>query len=541
MLKTRLSGTCLRLFTLAVTFCLLAGASVFPAAAEGEATPISTPEELFAIRSDPDGDYVLTADLDLAGYDHVPFPFSGTLDGDGHLLVNLTVTSPGEERGITFDGNDIEYDTAFAGLFSSMTEAEVRDLTFVNPKILLETEENCFAGCLAGAMENSSVRNVQVENGYVSLTQSGYNSGTAGLVGFGSGSFAHCGFEGTLIFADTNREENCESFLGGICATGKVDVTDCTVTLDAYASVCGYAHSGGLVGMFYDPDWLYTGTCGDNTVSGRILFYEYNPTDRRAYCSAFVGENLGTMNFYGNRDTDYKGVESEDTDGLLLPVRHEADAYTANTVAPSCTACGYTEYTCTLPECGCSYRDGYTLPVHTPGEPEILLEPTYEKEGLAHISCALCGAFLSREVLPVHVRGDWMLVQAPDYETEGTMCLYCAECGVILETQTVARLIPAESCTLSETELSLRYRGTAGLTASLSPENTANPSLVWRSSDPSVVTVDRNGNLTGTGRGTAVITCTSGDGMAEDTCTVTVALTWWQWIIQTVLLGFLWY
>jgi len=540
MLKSLNFHRFVRIISLAAALCLAAGLLPLPAAAQGTKT-ISTPEELFAIREDPDGDYVLTADLDLSGYDHVPFPFSGTLDGAGHMILNLTVTAPCEETGITFDGNDIEYDTVFAGLFSVMTEAEVQDLILLNPRIIIDTEENCFAGCLAGSMENSTVRNVQVENAWVQLTQTAYNSGTAGLVGFGSGSFDACGFEGTLIFSDTNREENCESFLGGICATGMVDVTNCVVTLDAYASVCGYAHSGGLVGMFYDPEWSYTGTCTDNTVAGRILFYEYNPTDRRAYCEPYIGEELGSVDRHGNSSWDYQGVETDETDGILLPVTHDAAAYTAAVTAPTCTSYGYTEYICTDPECGCSYRDLYTLPVHTPGEPEILLAPTMEKAGLAHIYCADCGKLLLRETLPVHVAGDWMMVKAPSYEETGSMCLYCADCGAILETQIVERLTGAESCTLSETALTLRCKSTRTLTAELQPEDIADPSLRWHSSDPSVASVTADGTVTALGRGTAVITCTSGDGLAEATCTVTVIYAWWQWIIHTILFGFLWY
>ncbi len=530
-----------RLFALLLVFLLLGSAAVFPVSAANDPVSITTAEEFLAITDAPDGDYVLAADLDFAGIEYVPFPFSGTFDGNGHLLLNLTVDSPAEETGITYDGNDIEYETVFGGLFSVLTEAEIHDLTLVNPRIVIDTEENCFIGSLAGTMENSVIRDVQVINGYISLTQTAYNSGTAGLVGFGSGSFQDCSFEGTLIFADTNREENCESFLGGICATGMVDVTGCTVTLDAYASVCGYAHSGGLVGMFYDPEWLYTGTYTENTVSGRILFYEYNPTDRRAYCEAFVGEELGSVELSDNTDTDYHSEETDETDGILLPETHAPAEYTAEVISPTCTECGYTEYTCTADGCGYTYRDDYTLPAHVPGEAEIMLEATETEEGLAHISCSICGEFLSRETLPVHVRGDWMMVEAPSFESEGTMCLYCAECGMVMETQTVAALAYVESCTIDPKEITLRYRKSGKLTAEISPEYAAIPTVSWSSSDPSVVTVDENGVLTPVGRGTATVTCASDDGAAEDTCTVTVKFAWWQWIIWTILFGFLWY
>ena len=538
MQKTMFHTGFFRIFAFLLAVLAVLTTVALPAQAD-EAVSISTVEELLAMADAPEKDYVLAADLDLSGIDHVPFPFAGNFDGGGHMLLNLTVNAPAEEKGVTFDGNDIDYDTVFAGLFSTLTEATVTDLVLVNPRLEIDTAENCFAGCLAGFMENSVITGVNVVNGYVSLTQSAYNSGTAGLVGFGSGQFSDCGFSGTLIFSDTNREENCESFLGGICATGMVDVTGCTVELDAYASVCGYAHSGGLVGMFYDPEWLYTGTCTGNTVSGRILFYEYNPYDRRAYCEAFIGEELGSVELYDNNDEGYSGVESEETDGLLLPENHSGAEYTAEIVPPTCTECGYTEYTCE--DCGYVYRDEYTLPAHVPGEPQTVIEATLEEEGVQEIYCSLCATLLSREAVPAHVEGNWMMLEAPGYDTEGVMCLLCADCGEVLETQTVAPLIAAESITLDRREITLRYKGTDTLQAELLPANTAIPTVTWTTSDAAVVTVDADGNLTAGTPGTAVITCASDDGMTESTCTVTVRYTWWQWIIRTVLFGFLWY
>ena len=69
-------------------------------------------EQLNLIRENLGGHYILTADIDLAGYDNwepigtfqslsdapedaeVPHPdyaFTGTFDGDGHIISNLTV------------------------------------------------------------------------------------------------------------------------------------------------------------------------------------------------------------------------------------------------------------------------------------------------------------------------------------------------------------------------------------------------------------------------------------------------------------------
>ncbi len=68
--------------------------------------------------------------------------------------------------------------------------------------------------------------------------------------------------------------------------------------------------------------------------------------------------------------------------------------------------------------------------------------------------------------------------------------------------------------------------------------------IVYESSDVSVATVDKDGNVTATGTGEAEITVTVTDeygNVVEDICTVTVSYTWWQWLIVIFLFGWIWY
>lgn len=66
----------------------------------------------------------------------------------------------------------------------------------------------------------------------------------------------------------------------------------------------------------------------------------------------------------------------------------------------------------------------------------------------------------------------------------------------------------------------------------------------FSSSDAAVVTVNEEGIITATGRGTAIITCTAIDNQVENAqinITINVKFTILQWIIWIFLLGFLWY
>ena len=83
-----------------------------------------------------------------------------------------------------------------------------------------------------------------------------------------------------------------------------------------------------------------------------------------------------------------------------------------------------------------------------------------------------------------------------------------------------------QSITLSADTLHIFTNGTyqsMQLTAFVSPENAANPAVVWSSSNPVAARVDATGKVTGITGGTAVITATSAaDSSIKATCQVTV-------------------
>lgn len=77
--------------------------------------------------------------------------------------------------------------------------------------------------------------------------------------------------------------------------------------------------------------------------------------------------------------------------------------------------------------------------------------------------------------------------------------------------------------TLSKTTASLNIGKTVTLTARLTPDYTVYPNVTWTSSNTKVARVNQNGTVTGVGKGTAIITCTSTDGRKiKSTCKVSV-------------------
>lgn len=85
---------------------------------------------------------------------------------------------------------------------------------------------------------------------------------------------------------------------------------------------------------------------------------------------------------------------------------------------------------------------------------------------------------------------------------------------------TMSVKIPVASVELSQTEITLEVDGTATLTATVSPDNATNKTVIWESDKTNIATVDNTGKVTAIAQGTAKITATA-DGKSAD-CTVTV-------------------
>ena len=95
-------------------------------------------------------------------------------------------------------------------------------------------------------------------------------------------------------------------------------------------------------------------------------------------------------------------------------------------------------------------------------------------------------------------------------------------------------------------DISLNYKKSATLKPTIKADDGAKYKVEYSTSNAKVATVDQNGKVTATkrGSGSATITCTvtdSNGNVVKDTCKVNVSLTWWQWIITIVLFGWIWY
>lgn len=329
------------------------------AEATGDVITISNYAELMMIAKNPSGTYELSCDIDLAGKKWIPLDFTGTFNGKGHSILNVTVANVGEGTATTYDGNMKTYDTHFAGFFGKLENASVTNLIIVNLKVDIETETPCFVGGFAGYMDKSSISDSTV-SGTLSIKTGAKMFGAGGMAGFGNGDIKKCDSDMTLICIDTDKVDKDEQFLGGAYAAGYIGIDHCNIKVQGYDSDHGYVHNGGMVGMFavYPAGNTFKSYITYNNVEGQITFFEDN-SDRRAYCKAYVGEVLHWTYEWGGCTEKFKSNEIFDYSTDLLPEKCSNPSYVETKLESTDDAYGYTEYSCST--CGYTYRDNYQL------------------------------------------------------------------------------------------------------------------------------------------------------------------------------------
>ena len=183
---------------------------------------IYTPEHMDAVGRDPNDwgyHFKLMADIDLSIYGNGQFhgdgmedkSFTGTFDGNGHRILNLAITSTGDNVGLF---------TRASGI--------IMDLGLVNP----EVQGNNSVGALVGSGYDLEIRRCYVTGGSISGMDR-----IGGLVGYNGGHIIEC---------YTRTSVSGTSFIGGLAGYNEIKLEDCY----SHSDVSGQTAVGGLVGGF---------------------------------------------------------------------------------------------------------------------------------------------------------------------------------------------------------------------------------------------------------------------------------------------------
>ena len=149
------------------------------AAPDPSATPIYTAQDLWNVRNNLSGSYVLKNDIDLSamnGGEWEPIgtsrsaAFTGTFDGQGYVIRNLKITS---ER-------------TYVGLFGYVNDAIIMNVGLENTSLDVNSAHEIYAGGICGFASSVSMTNCYNAGKVAMTSASNYVSSAGGILGFAS-------------------------------------------------------------------------------------------------------------------------------------------------------------------------------------------------------------------------------------------------------------------------------------------------------------------------------------------------------------------
>ena len=237
-------------------------------------TAIYTADDLNNVRNNLSGKYILMADIDLSSIENwEPIgnnsnAFTGTFDGNGHVIKNMTINRA---------------NTTYVGLFGYTDNATIKNMGLENVNV----SGSNYTGGLAGYGKST------IENCYVSGSISG-SMYTGGLVGIGGISISNCYVTGSVKGTMAT---------GGIAGHGQGNITKCYVE----SSVSGTLYTGGISGYNTSLSGLTISNCyTTGSVSG------INVT------GGIAGSGCTVSNCYVNADIIKKDNATGNNFGILF-------------------------------------------------------------------------------------------------------------------------------------------------------------------------------------------------------------------------------
>lgn len=472
-------------------------------------TAIYNIADLYAIRSNRNGKYILMNDIDMTidtskggdydcgtGWDSIEY-FSGVLDGNGHRITGMQIF--GE---FLYDENTDEHNI---GLFEQLSDATIHNLGMADCNIDVTVDGNdvynhtASIGMLAGeSYGRSIISNCYTEGSISCASQS--TKGTSvirmgGLLGHLDCSvsiqdcFNLCEINGTDIIA--GEQSKMVSHLGGICGYYEFDhsygIRGGIANSYSVGTVRGNqdARMGGICGYVYDnyDGYSFKGYKNCQYLKGTAFRGTGNWPDSPNCVSLNMGQMKNKQVFTGYDFTDTWEIDPYCSYAYpqLKNNRKVRVKDVALKAAPSKLV----------------YNQGETLSLEG-----SVLEITYEDEIKTSV-------MLSPDMLDGY---DMMRI--------GMQTVKVTYGGTETSFDIEVKEVPVSGITIPDTLTLFRAREQRLIPVIL-PENASDKSVIWESSNPAAASVDSSGLVKGRARGTAVITATSANGLTAR-CTVTV-------------------
>ena len=310
----------------------------------GAAVKISTGQELVdKIKANPSGEFTLENDIDMSGVDLTDFcsndAFSGTLDGDGHVVRNASVRyTDGEDKGIfcTTNGATIK-NIAFVDF--NIAAANAKHVGFIGSAASTKFDQVYVQGkvsgddhvaFLAGDADNCTVTNTFTNGTLVGRSQIG---GFFGCTLEGGANFEKSYFNGSLT-------ATYRGWVGGFI--GLIDKANSEVTIENCVSIGDCQFSQDANGDPKKTGPFIAGNSAGNTPNAKVNFTSNNISNNSAimshesdwpgknpttddenpvdYAQDMAAQALQTSTPYEGLGWDFKDVWTMDaTSGYLYP------------------------------------------------------------------------------------------------------------------------------------------------------------------------------------------------------------------------------
>ena len=466
-------------------------------------TAIYTIDDLYNIRSNTSGNYILMNDIDLSatapggdwdcGTGWSPIPnFSGILDGNGHKIANMNLYGNIQQAG-----------------FIDVNTGTIKNLCFDN--VVVDVRNNIRYGTICSFINKGIISCCGV-SGSIKITASDGNTpyvgGIAGYIRRGT----------TISCSYNSADISGGYFAGGICGCMfyESNAYNGDVIKDCYNTGClsNARYMGGIVGYRY---YYETVEQCFNLNNGAIFGIETNDRSitsgnteyymKSLYClSGYTFGNPGSFYCRGDYYNDYilysedqfKNQANFSKLDFTLSGPWEMAPDGSHPQLKNIREITVTDIEITRMPPKTTYTVGDTLIAVG----EISVVCSNGNTGTAAITADMLSGYDMNQVGKQNVTISYMGATA-DYEI-------------------TVNPIKATSISLSEIQVSInKAQPIKTLTATVLPENTTDKTVTWSSSDTSVATVDENGIITAVSTGTTTVTAATENRLTA-TCDVTV-------------------
>lgn len=430
-------------------------------------TPIYDAADLYAIRNNLEGNYIMMADIDLSeatapggeldtgnGWDPIQ-NFAGTLDGNGHYI-----------KGLTIYGNP---KSGEVGLFAktSYPSAKICNLGMIDVNINI-------------------VRDSSAGNGYntAALLAEGYDYRT------------------TI--------ENC--FVTGLVSSNKGDVSGiCT-----YRATCKNVYNLAKISYTSDTDSKYTA----GIEWGEDIQCTYNRGEiNNGDGNSKNGTPIGYNGYYPDRYYNYylQGNSADDNKATPLTETQMKNSkfYTGFDFENTWFIDPYSNY---------PYPQLRSCPQKRINSIEVTKQPnkTVYQQGENFDFTGATLHLIYEDGLEQDVLLTKDMIGSYDMNKIGKQSIPISYCGLAETSLDITvKETAVDKVQLNKSQINLYKGKTETLSATITPSNASNKQITWSVVKGDCVTVDNNGTITANKKGTATVRAASANGKYAD-CVVTV-------------------